>query len=172
MVNEYKYNISKDSAVLVKRESGRLARNKILLTIAVTSGIWLVLDIFLFYSSGFMSLQPDTSDDFKMPTDRRRDHKKKDFEWVNDKMKLSNQTVEVNKPRDMSSLLTKLERMNGKKEINMEQLARELNDAIGVMKSRIETFKNELNKTIQTKRKELNFYERVGLNIAIEIISI
>ena len=157
MVDKFKCNNSKDSTVLVKRESGQLARNKILLTIAVTSGIWLILDIFLFYSTGFTSLQQDTADDFKMPTDRRRDHKKKDLEWVNDTVKLSNQIAELNKSRNMSKLLNKLKRMNEKKEINMEELARELSRAIGVVKSRIDTFKNELNKTIQTKRKELLF---------------
>ena len=156
MVDEFKSNIYKDSTVLVKREFGQLARNKILSTIAVTSGIWLILDIFLFYSTGFMSLQQDTGDDFKMPTDRRRDHKKH-LEWVNDTVKLSNKIVELNKSRNISKLLNKFKRMNEKKEINMEELARELNSAIDVVKSRIETFKNELNKTVQTKRKELVF---------------
>ena len=148
----------KDSSILTKRESGQLARNKILLTIAVTSGIWLILDIFLFYSSGFTSLQPEIDGVIKMPSDRRHVNKRRSFEVINDSMKMSTEIIKTVKPL---KILSKLKNIRDKNEKHMEQVAEDHNESLDTIDSRIDQInkikelKYERHHSMQQNRIEL-----------------
>ena len=172
MVRNALPDVFKNTPVLTKRESGQLARNRILLTIAATSGIWLILDIYLFYSTGFMPFQSDIDDGIKMPKNRGNIFKTRNFEVINDSKKTSSEVIKQIKPRNRLNILGRLKKTISKKENEMEQVVEDSDDSLDSVYSRIDKtdqiklFNNRKSHTAQESKIESILMEEVGLMLS------
>ena len=155
-------NLLKEPSILAKRESAKLARNTVLLTIAVTSVIWLLLDVFLFYSSGFMSMQQTLEDDFTMPTNRRSVNNGNKSLLVPLTFKKSDETPGEHSRWNKNKLLDRLRTKNEHGGHVINKLLRPFNESARVVNKKINTIRDELNKTARAYQEKPVKYEKVG----------
>lgn len=163
--------VQKDSRLL-RRDSVNLARNTILLTMAVTSGIWLVLDVFLFYSSGFMSTPDKSNDDYKMPTDRRQRYAEEtDLMFSNETLPDFHAAESQKKEQEpkylhqlyREKLLDKLRAASETKPSKDDELGKNIMKGINVAQSDNSAERQRSNKAADNFKKDLIKYETVLL---------